>query len=586
MRDRLGRAWHAMAVPTFKMRVVQTSAAVMCVVVALVAVGVILFVRAAGARDEAAAASLIYQQTEQFTSGLLQVSRGEDLLARGNTTEASELFEKGKKTLEDSLVGADSLLEEIGGEVGEELKAGRLPKDLLQAKQVIKNIGPIFQRVQLILRSGGSSEEIAVLATQARLVVEGGLRAVESMNDSARNLIAASAEKSTSIVSFGVSAYVVIVLLTIILGILTIGTTYKGTINHVARMTEAVKVVARGKGDLSVKVVVPTKDQLGELADAINGMISTLRASTLQLKAISVELLKSAVALADSTEGMTGSIAQITAAADQISLGSEDQAHKVEETSRAMAEVAGSIEGIAEKGQVSARQSEVTAELAAGGESEAAEAVRMMREIYESVSKSKRLMDGLGERFDQIGIIIEVLTDIADQTNLLALNAAIEAARAGEHGRGFAVVAGEVRKLAEDSKQSAEQISRLIREIMSETNEVLASMMESTGRVEVGRGVAEKTGEALEGITTSSRTGAHAAVEISLAIRTIAESSDQVLASISDIAAIAQETASSIQEVTANITEQRVSSEGVAQASLDLAELASKLNELTDGFEL
>jgi methyl-accepting chemotaxis protein len=209
-----------------------------------------------------------------------------------------------------------------------------------------------------------------------------------------------------------------------------------------------------------------------------------------------------------------------------------------------------------------------------------------MNEIYESVKHSEILMEGLGERFTQIGIIIDVITDIADQTNLLALNAAIEAARAGEHGKGFAVVAGEVRKLAENSKRSAEQISHLIREIMSETSRVSDSMSQSAGCVDTGRDVARKTGEALEGITNSSQTAAQAAGEISMAIESIAANTDRVFGAINDIAAIAQETAASTEEVAATINEQRVSTEDVAEQSLALARLASRLHELTEGFKV
>jgi methyl-accepting chemotaxis protein len=273
-------------------------------------------------------------------------------------------------------------------------------------------------------------------------------------------------------------------------------------------------------------------------------------------------------------------------AAEQISTGSEDQARKVEDTSLAMAEVSRAVEGISEEGQVSARHSELTAELAEGGGEASTEAARVMSEIYSSVKHSEVLVEGLGERFAQIGIIIDVITDIADQTNLLALNAAIEAARAGEHGKGFAVVAGEVRKLAENSKRSAEQISHLIREISSETSRVSASMTDSTGRVDTGREVVHKTGEALDGIVASSHTAARAASEISSTILSIAANTDRVFGAINDIAAIAEETAASTQQVAATINEQRVSTEDVAQESLALASLASKLHELTEGFNV
>ena len=135
-------------------------------------------------------------------------------------------------------------------------------------------------------------------------------------------------------------------------------------------------------------------------------------------------------------------------------------------------------------------------------------------------------------------------------------------------------------------KKSAEQISYLIREMMSETGKVVSSMADGTSRVDSGREVVEKTGSALERIVESSRVGANAAAEISVAIQAVADSTEQIFTSINDMAAIAQETAASAEEVTAAIHEQKATAEDVANASLDLAGLAAKLHEMTEGFKL
>ncbi len=586
MADLLGRAWRALTVPTMKMRVVEASIAVLCTVIALAVVGGVLWQHVSDANDMLSAASAIYQRTEAYSRGLLKVSAAYSLLLQGRVSEAATLYETGKTSLEDSVAGIDSTARDIKKKAGKALEGETITTAVLQLKQAADNVAPVYERDQAIILRGGGPAEVAKSGTDFRLLTEAGLRIAGELNAQARDLIDEASAQTSSALSFGVTAFSMILGVMMILGVLTIGGAYRGVEKVVESVIEAVKAIARGKGDLTAVVSVPTRDVMGDLADAINDMVSSLRDSMIEIKSVSADLLESAESLAETTEGMTGSIGQVITAADQIASGSEGQAQKVEETSSAMAKVARSIEGIADKGQESAGQSERTAELAEGGELSAVQAVQVMREIYESVANSEKLVEGLGERFAQIGIIIDVITDIADQTNLLALNAAIEAARAGEHGRGFAVVAGEVRNLAENSKRSAEQISNLIREIMAETNKVAKSMVNGTDRVEIGREIAEKTGEALKDIMFSSQTGARAASEISLAIQAIAANTDQVFDSINEIADIAQQTAASTEEVTVSISEQKVSSDGVARSSLALARLAAKLNELTEGFKL
>jgi methyl-accepting chemotaxis protein len=550
MADPFSRAWRALTVPTFKMRIAQTFVVVLCIVASLIIVGVIVLYRSSNARSLAKSGADIDRAAYTLAEGSVNFNEAVIADLNGQDLEAQKATNRGMQDLK----VAESLL------VGSGVKDVRY--DALEVAALAKSVSGVANEVQ----------------------AEKAYRLSLSTAHTGEYTLEKAVEEGRGNVQFGVIAYIVILIITIIAGFITMIVAYRGISGIVKKVIVEVKEIASGKGDLTARVSVPTRDVMGDLADSINDMVSSLRDSMIDIRSIAVNLADSADLLAGSIEGMSSSIEEVTAAAEQISTGSEDQARKVEDTSRAMGEVSRTIEGIAEKGEVSARQSELTAELAGAGGAASQEAVEVMNEIYGSVKRSEVLMEGLGERFTQIGIIIDVITDIADQTNLLALNAAIEAARAGEHGKGFAVVAGEVRKLAENSKRSAEQISHLIREIMSETSHVGVSMAQSTGCVDTGREVAQKTGEALGGITNSSQTAARAASEISLAIQDIAANTDRVFGAINDIAAIAQQTAASTEEVAATINEQRVSTEDVASQSLALARLASKLHELTEGF--
>ncbi|MHB8894474.1 MAG: methyl-accepting chemotaxis protein [Candidatus Geothermincolia bacterium] len=552
MADHVRKAWRALTVPTFKMRIAQTFVVVLCLVSSLVIVGAIVLYRSSNARRN--------------TQDGAAIGR-----AAGACSRAASSFDS-------------ATLEEVRGrQVDAETATGIGVNHLRSAEAELKKVDTAGAQ-GLARETAGLGASIKSVATAAQADAARALSVkAEALSQS---LLKSAVEEGRGLVNFGVIAYVIILIVTCIAGIVTMWVAYRGLSGIVKKVIVEVRAIASGKGDLTARVTVPTKDVMGDLADSINDMVGSLRESMIDIRTIAVQLSDSADSLAGSIEGMSSSIEEVTAAAEQISTGSEDQARKVEDTSHAMAGVSRTIEGIADKGQVSARQSELTAELARHGGEASVEATRVMNEIYVSVKNSEVLMEGLGERFTQIGIIIDVITDIADQTNLLALNAAIEAARAGEHGKGFAVVAGEVRKLAENSKRSAEQISHLIREIMSETSRVSVSMTQSTGCVDIGQEVAHKTGEALEGITNSSQTAAHAAGEISMAIQSIAENTDRVFGAINDIAAIAQETAASTEEVAATINEQRVSTEDVAEQSLALARLAAQLHELTRGFKV
>ncbi len=585
MGDPPRRFRRAFAVPTLKMRVFQVSVFAVCLVAALGAVSAVIIARSARARDWSNTASRAFTLSASLYEGVGLIENAQLLLLEGKAAEANQAFEAGKKQLEAALSGIASLEKDVVGLVGGDPMGEPffLAADAA-LERAPKAISLFHEERSLALGGGGPGVE--ALHAEFDSAIRDTVQAATELNNEAQLFVEESSSQSRSVTRLAAIAYPLICGIMLLVVAIVMTNIYRGVSRIILDVIAEVKKIASGKGDLTARVSVPTADVLGDLGDAINEMLDMLREFMFEMRSISGQLSSAAETLAFSTDATLCSIGEADVAAGKIAGGSEEQAREVEGTSRAMGEVARSVEGISDRGRVSAAQSELTAELAESGVAASAEAAEVMREIVESVLNSAHLMEGLGERFTQIGIIIDVMTDIADQTNLLALNAAIEAARAGEHGRGFAVVAGEVRKLAENSKRSAEQISRLIREIMSETNRVVASMEVGSERVGAGLVVAEKTGEALEGIVDSSRTGALAAGEISSAIKAIAANTEEVFASINDIASIARQTAASSQEVTATIREQKISTEDVAQSSQGLAELALKLSDLTQGFKL
>jgi PAS domain S-box-containing protein len=253
---------------------------------------------------------------------------------------------------------------------------------------------------------------------------------------------------------------------------------------------------------------------------------------------------------------------QISTSSAQIRAASEEQATGAAEQSSGVSQVTTTIEELNTTATRIAKNAENVARLAG-------DTLAGMQEISTKVNDTARKILALGEKSQSIGNITKLIDDIADQTNLLALNAAIEAARAGEVGRGFAVVAQEVRKLAERSSESTEEIRQIINEIQGETNSTIMSIEGSTNWVKKGLEMIDET--------------AKSAKEISIATQQQKFASEQVVQAMREIDSVTKQFVSSTRQAAASAAQLNTLSEELKSAIGDFkleAEEAEKMRNL------
>ena len=274
-------------------------------------------------------------------------------------------------------------------------------------------------------------------------------------------------------------------------------------------------------GDLTNKVDIKRKDELGAMANAYNQMVDNLQTLLQQIQ-------KAIVRTAEASQSLSASTQENAAALEEVAAATNEFAIHVEQVNDYMQEMAKGADAI---GQASDE-----------GKKQMTQTTRSMTNIQQSAQRSRDVMADLANATTKITQIVDLISDIAEQTNLLALNAAIEAARAGEHGRGFAVVADEVRKLAEMTQQAAGEIRTITDTIHSET--AAAAEAIDAGNLEIAEGAEvlaqtqanfESITSLIEGLMPLMNRIARATEELQEGSHGIAASSEEQSASMEEI---------------------------------------------------
>lgn len=380
----------------------------------------------------------------------------------------------------------------------------------------------------------------------------------------------------TSIITF---------IVVLILGVITAFITSRSIVNPIKTVMEQMQKITSGNLN-NDELHTDSKDELGQLIHATNGMNNSMRNIMLTISEVTATVSAHSEELTQSANEVRSGTEQISTTMEELATGSESQANMTTDLSTMMKDYTEKIEQTTENTERATNESNQVLVLADEGTELMNASMKQMENIDSIVQDSVEKVQNLDEQSREISKLVVVIQDIADQTNLLALNAAIEAARAGEQGRGFAVVADEVRKLAEQVGNSVTDISTIVGSIQNEINQVTNSLNDEYKEVELGTNQIRLTNEKFSTIQHSISEAVNSINFINTNMADIAASSQEMNSSIYEIAAISEQSAAGIEQTSASSQQTSSAMEEVAGSANELSKLAEELNGLVSNFKL
>ncbi|HWI46917.1 MAG TPA: methyl-accepting chemotaxis protein, partial [Rummeliibacillus sp.] len=353
----------------------------------------------------------------------------------------------------------------------------------------------------------------------------------------------------------------------------------------IAKLTRRLKKIS--SGDLTIKLDEMTRnDEIGQLNSHFNFMVMNLKKLITEVDGTIKEVREASTNLAAVSEEVTASTVEITKAAEEVSVGTTTQVNDAEHAKDAVIKVSQHIQLLHQKNNHMLQASE-------GMQKSYEEGLHNLVILKDKSSKSTDLVEHVQQVFASLSLkmkdienIISSINDISAQTNLLALNASIEAARAGEHGKGFAVVAEEVRKLAEQTKNSTLSVQHTLRGIEEETIRANDEISKTSMIVQQQNEAVQNTGQSFDHIKENVQTILVAIEDVSTSFNILLTSKDEIMDSMNNIMSISEQNAGATQEVFASLAEQQKIIQVVAESATDLSDEIQSLKASIGQFKI
>lgn len=348
-------------------------------------------------------------------------------------------------------------------------------------------------------------------------------------------------------------------------------------VKPVIQTVEQVKTIAAG--NLAVEPLqVNSKDEIGELAHAMNHMTDNMRELIQAATTISNQVNIYSGDLQSSTNDMSISIDQVLTTTSELATGATLQAEQATTTLMVTQEVEQKLQAIQVAIEEMLQRSQQTTASSKEGLVHAEQSIQGMEAMAEKVSLTASVVQQLSDQSTEINRILQVINAIAGQTDLLALNAAIEAARAGEHGKGFSIVAEEVRKLAEESAKSTSQIATIIDMVVREAAKASDAMQSVVLAVQTNTQYIDANKQALDAILQHIVDTVAQIDNVTVASSVIQKETLEVVRAVENMTAVSQQSSAGTEELLATMEQQNLAVHDINSKAQQLAAMADSLH--------